>query len=1387
MMRYLRVALRYLLYTLILLVALAIGATAVLTLPERGRASLAGIVSDLASGPERKVRITGIDGVLSGHLTASRIIIEDSHGPWISLREVTVEWSPLALFGFAFEAERITVEHVEVARLPQPAETESDGSFNLPVTINVAALDLPEVRLGAALAGTSAQLSATGSVVVDNEPLTVQASLAAERTDGRAGSLMADVAFVPDENRLDIEVNGSEPQGGVIATLLRLPGAPPVEFDISGSGPATDWKGSARFSVDGVQTAEIDARHQLTDAGNRIEATGNGDFQAFLPDGVAAVARGTTNFSFAGVVQPWSAISVESLTLNSEAVEASATGSLDPEGVSDFELTAAATGSPVPLAFGAGAARVSMELRRLFARAFGPGDALSFNASADLARLATADVVAENVDFEASSDGFDLADRSGPVTISADSEAVGSAVPTLANLLAGSVSVEAETMVSAEAIEFESLSATTGTVNAQATGRYGIADRSLSVDLSGEMLSAVLPKSAGIVLDRNIALSGRVERSAEGALSVSGAEVRSGGLNVSGSASVEGGTVSADISGTLAELSRLSKAAEGSANFSVQATGELSRPQLTANISSDRVTVAGRELTGLSLDASVLADRNAPQGELTLAGRIGSDRLEGQATLATSDGRSEIDDLRLSLGENRMSGALTLDNAFIPEGNISFNFPDIGPLAALALVDVSGAADGTVRFTREAGVPRLAVEGTVPRFAMDALSASGVSVSATADNYVEAPVVSGTVQASSIDAGGAAIREARVRLSRDGAWTAFDGSATANGTPASATGRVKVENGEVTLELAKADATYRGIEAALAAPTTVIVRDGTARLDGLTVNAAGGNASVSGTAGSELDLDVKVNVLPASAVNAFAPGLGAQGTVSGTVEVTGKASSPSVAYNLNWTGGRTAQTTAAGLGAMNVSSTGTYSGGTLRFDATVGDGTGLTMKGGGSVNVPGRSLDVTFNGRVPFSLLANRLAAQGVALNGGADVSLKIGGGLGSPQISGTVRTSGARLIHAPTGVAIDDLAASVDIGGGSATIRNLQGALSTGGSITGGGSVGINPASGFPADLNLRVDNGRYTDGRMVTANFDATLALEGPVTDNPLLSGQINLGRTVVTIPERLPTSLSQLNVQHRNESEAVARQEQALRPSTGGGGGGGVRLDLNISAPQEIFVQGRGLDAELGGSLRLTGPANSVNALGQFELRRGRLNILSRRLDFTRGTLSFSGSLVPYLNFAADARTEDATVTVLVTGPANNPSFSFESTPILPEDEILARLLFGKAMSGLSPVQIAQLAAAAGNLAGIGGSTTLLQRLRERLGVDDLDVRTDEETGDTSVSVGKYLNDRTYLSIEKGAQPGSGKAKIDLDIGGGVKLRGEASDSGETGAGIFYEREY
>ena len=76
-----------------------------------------------------------------------------------------------------------------------------------------------------------------------------------------------------------------------------------------------------------------------------------------------------------------------------------------------------------------------------------------------------------------------------------------------------------------------------------------------------------------------------------------------------------------------------------------------------------------------------------------------------------------------------------------------------------------------------------------------------------------------------------------------------------------------------------------------------------------------------------------------------------------------------------------------------------------------------------------------------------------------------------------------------------------------------------------------------------------------------------------------------------------------------------------------------------------------------------------------------------------------------------------------------------------------------------------------------------VRRRAEVDDLDVGSDEN-GKTNVSAGKYLNKRTYLQLQQGD---TSKAVINLDIGKGVKLKGEAGADGSTATGIFYEKEY
>ena len=1394
MLKIVRRIMRVLFFLVLAVVAAGLGALVVLTTPERGRDNLAGIVSSLASTPERKVTVAGISGIWSGALRLGHVVVEDRAGPWLVLRDVAVDWSPLALLSKTFRAERVGVGRIEVARLPQQEpqpQAEQGGTFSLPVSVEVKEIDLPDIALGEALAGAGiAELAARGSVSAQASPLAVASDLAVSRRDGKEGSVAAKVHFAPADNRLDLDVKASEPQGGIIANLLQLPGTPAVDIALSGSGPLADWNGTGSFAVDGQVVTQLSGRHRLTDKGNHFEANGDGDFARFVPDRLKPLLAGKVTFDLAGTATSDGELDIERATVESGALHGAAKGSISPAGASDFALEFTSVGPTLPLSLGSEDSPIDIELKSASLRALGEGRSPMVDIALSAAKVATRDVRVDNVAVALHSDAFDIENPTGPISGTATADRIGFDNPTVAPLIAGKIAAEVAGRLEKDTLVVDSGSIRSDALTGGFDGHVSLAGGSVELNVKADAASAALPAAARPLLAERTVLSAALKRDANGNVSADSLKLSSGAVSADGKASLSDGKVAAELKGALADVSLLSRDAQGAIALSATAQGDLTAPDVSLTVESGKLSVANREITGLKLDAQGRADLANPAATVSLAGNVAGQKLAGNAVLKTADGKRAIEGLSLSLGPNQVSGDLALDDAFLPDGTVTFKLPDIGPLAALALEKAEGDLNGTARFSKVNGVPQLALKAAAGAIRRGDLAVRNASVDALVADYAGTPAISGTVRAEGVTSGGTAITGIAVDLKRDGEWTAFSGGATVKDIPAKAAGRVKVAAGATTVELRSGEATFHGVKAAIARPSTIAVSDGVTRLDKLAIGIGGGTATVSGTAGERLDLAVALAGVPISVANAFAPGLDAGGTVSGTVKVSGPASAPTVAYDIAGSGVQVAQTRGAGFGAMGVKSSGSFAGNRLTFEANASEGSGLALKAGGTVTTDGTpQLSLDINGAVPFGFLAAKLAEQGLSLTGTANVAVQVRGAATAPVIGGTVRASGARFVDAKSGLAVNDIQAEVALGNGVATISRLTGTLSTRGTLTASGTVGIDPAKGFPADLSIKLKDGRYTDGRVVTANLSGDLAVKGPLTSAPTISGTVDLARTVITVPEKLPASLSTLDVKHKNAPAAVRAQDKALNPGSGGAGGAGgsgLGLDITVRAPNQIFVQGRGLDAELGGTLKLTGPASSPQAVGQFTLKRGRLSGLGKRLNFTEGTLTFAGSLVPYLNLKAQSTASDATVTISVEGEATNPKFNFTSVPSLPEDEVLARLIFGRSMSSLSPLQIAQLADAAATLTGAGGSSSLLNKLRNSLGVDDLDVTTDEKGG-TAVSAGKYLNDRTYLSIQKGDKPGSGKARIDLDVGRGLKLRGEASDAGEAKGGIFYEKEY
>ena len=122
-------------------------------------------------------------------------------------------------------------------------------------------------------------------------------------------------------------------------------------------------------------------------------------------------------------------------------------------------------------------------------------------------------------------------------------------------------------------------------------------------------------------------------------------------------------------------------------------------------------------------------------------------------------------------------------------------------------------------------------------------------------------------------------------------------------------------------------------------------------------------------------------------------------------------------------------------------------------------------------------------------------------------------------------------------------------------------------------------------------------------------------------------------------------------------------------------------------------------------------------------------------------------------ADRTSDDVTSTITLSGSVNAPEIALSSDPALPNDEILSRVLFGRSPSELSPLEAAQLAGAAAQLAG-GDALNLVGQLQEATGLDRLDIGLDD-AGEATLSTGKYLSRDIYLEIESGGTGAPGVA--------------------------------
>ena len=442
-----------------------------------------------------------------------------------------------------------------------------------------------------------------------------------------------------------------------------------------------------------------------------------------------------------------------------------------------------------------------------------------------------------------------------------------------------------------------------------------------------------------------------------------------------------------------------------------------------------------------------------------------------------------------------------------------------------------------------------------------------------------------------------------------------------------------------------------------------------------------------------------------------------------------------------------------------------------------------TLNAEGSLARDAKTAVLALEGRLPLALANRRISPN--SLRGMAQFALRLDGPLALSSLRGSITSAGARLSLPALRNALTGIDATVTLGAQNARLQ-ITSKVASGGNVTAEGQ--ITTLAPYTADMAVALKNVTITDGALFETRANGALTLRGPLLKTPTLAGQVSLGQTELQVPSSTLTSLGEIpDIRHLNEPApvrvtreragvSVNQGAQSARPALG--------LDVKVIAANRIFVRGRGLDAELGGRMTVAGTTGDVIAAGQFDLIRGRLDILGKRLELEEGSIRLKGSLTPYLRLVASTTSDDTLVRVIVEGPADAPELTFSSQPPLPGDEVVARLLFGRATSSLSPLQAVQLASAVATLAGRSG-TGLIEKLRENAGIDDLDLTTNA-SGKTALRTGKYLSEKIYSDVIIDTE-GKSQINLNLDISPATKLRGNFGSDGQTGVGVFFEKDY
>jgi translocation and assembly module TamB len=1403
-----------------------------------GQSALAGLASRLASSDGLTVKIEGISGFVPSNMTIARIDAADATGPFASVENLHLAWHPLSLISGKVAISDLSADRVAVSRQPvlppTPADSSSGGGIPF-IRVALDKLDIGRIELGEPVLGMAAvlNLQASARLVDPAEGLSLDFALLREDAPGE---IKGRVRYAPGDgigtDTLALDVTASEPAGGLVARLAQIEGLPPLSLSVKGDAPLNNWDGQIALDAGAAGHLGGTAAVKEVETGRRIMLDLAGEIAGLVPTSIRPLFDAETTLIGSAIAEPEGRIAIEGLNATASGFGLALVGSLDTKAkTADVKLDLVG-GDPAH--FAAFAPGVTWSGWRLNAAVNGAFAAPHVDATLTAQKLAgfgydVADlnIVAKTV--PASGGGLDFTVDGTATGLSAADPQVAAALGQTARIQAAGAVGDAGAALTSAKVALEPLDLTfagtaaandvKGTLRlerlnlAAFSGLAGrplagsaVLDAKIDADPSKRRVSVDLDgTSQGIAtgiaqVDDFFAGESRVKGSValaeDGRIAVRELTLAAKGLDVAVDGAIEKATADLAARIKLADLKQLDPRVSGAASADLRFTGGLEALGLTGKVEIPAGVAMDQKIENLALTVDLTDLTGLPGGTVALDGKLAGKPAKGGARLTSlADGGRRLDDLDLSVGSVRGSGAASLAASGLVDGKITVAAANLADLSALALTELAGRLDATIVLDAANGSQRVAVDGSAAGVRVAGNRVDKADINARIADLTGTPVIDGNVVLSGVVAGGQTIEKATVTAKSAGSATDVTLDTALLGSSINSKARISPAAGGTNVRLDSLRIARAGTNVTLAQPANITIANGVT-IDRLVLATGDGRTTISGRAGDTLDLNVDLRNLPLALAALAAPNLDMRGTLSGTARITGSASAPAGNYDLRVAKLTNGDIAKAGLGPFDITAKGNLGGGRVGVAATISapSVSGLTING--SVPIAAGDMDLKIKGAIDLAIANTALATSGGNVRGKAVIDAALGGPTSAPRASGTVRVSGASYNDSLNGIALSNIEAVLTGTDRAIQVTSFSAQTVQGGRVVGKGNIGLDPAQGFPAAIEVTLQKATLVNSDMMRLVADGKINVQGPVATRPKIVGQINVRSLDINIADMPSGGLDPLAVRHVNtgkqpaakggmRAQAQARAAATAKKKVAPASPFVADLDLRVSAPNGVFVRGMGMDAEFGGDLTLRGTTADMVTLGGFELRRGRFNVVGRQLDFTQGKITFNGSLDPELDFKADTTGGDVVASIIVTGNASAPQVSFASTPTLPQDEVIARLLFGRAISTLTPGQALQVAQTVAQFSGRGPG--VLDSVRKSLGVDSLSIGTDAAGTGGQLGIGKRLNDKVYIGVQQGTSPDSSKVTVDVDLTRNIRVQGAAGADGSNEVGIGAQWDY